>query len=95
MKHYTSGTPLFTIKAHDLGPIEIFAYTVGGLLVGGGMLLVIGHLQERPNQDKNFFLLGVVFLIAVTATTISLYSYIFIDHIQSEIATLVCGVMLV
>lgn len=92
-----TGKSAFTIQEHDPRPIDVFIYTAVGLLVGSVMLGSIGYLQDkkpRPNWVRTSFLLGVVFLIAVTATTIALYGYIFIDHIQSEIAFITCGVML-
>ena len=103
-----TGDPPFNPKCDskvidcDLDIREMVTYPAVGFLVGVGMLWGIGRLQPRPNQDKKphlnwdmkSFLLGVAFLIAVTATTIGLYGYIFIPRMQIEIAFITCGVLL-
>ncbi len=52
------------------------------------------HIIAKSHWDMKSFLLGVLFLIAVTAATILLYGYFFIPRMQIEIAFITCGVLL-
>jgi len=52
------------------------------------------NIIAKSHWDMKSFLLGVLFLIAVTAATILLYGYIFIPRMQIEIAFITCGVLL-
>ena len=51
------------------------------------------HIIAKSHWDMKSFLLGVLFLIAVTAATILLYGYFFIPRMQIEIAFITCGVL--